>query len=565
MITSIHFDTTRRRTALAALFCAASALSACNYGGNGRAPTPPTVSLAISPTSIVLGTDAMLTWTSDVGASCAASNGWSGSQAATGTQSVTPTSTGDVTFTLTCAGDPYRGARASASSTVVLKVLPASAFSATSLVSDVAGTAARVKDAALVNPWGIAFGPATAAWMANNRTDTATLHDGSGRFQPSTGPLTVTLPASTSGAKFGATGLVFNGTSSFVVTSGDKSGAARFVFAGQSGMIAGWSPAVNATNAIKVYEDAAGAAYTGLAIANTGSADVLYAVDFAHGRIDTFDAAFVKLTPSSGSFAFTDPALPAGFVPFGVQALKTGASGAAEVYVTYARRRAAGDGVETAERGAGVVDVFDTKGVLIRRLAGTGGKLDAPWGVALAPSDFGTLSGAVLVGNFGDGTVHGFDAASGRFLGTLSDGSGRPFAAAGLWGIGFGNGNLNQPRNALFYAAGVNGEADGEYGRIDLGSAPTLGPAPVVTMAPVASPVAGTIDVTATIVDDIAVDNVEFFAGTRSIGVARAAPFTVRWDTKTVANGAVAVTATATDANRNVGSSAASTIVIANP
>ena len=115
----------------------------------------------------------------------------------------------------------------------------------------------------------------------------------------------------------------------------------------------------------------------------------------------------------------------------------------------------------------GVVDVFDANGKFVKQLIPVGVALNAPWGLALAPADFGTLSNALLVGNFGDGMINGYDAGSGRFIGAVTESGGAPFAIPGLWGIAFGNDALNQPHNALFYAAGTNGGMNGSYGRID--------------------------------------------------------------------------------------------------
>ncbi len=211
------------------------------------------------------------------------------------------------------------------------------------------------------------------------------------------------------------------------------------------------------------------APFTRLAIATNGANQYLYATDFHNGKVDVFDAHFVKQATSATAFTFSDPAIPAGFAPFWIQALKSGANGATQIFVTYAQQAAPQNQDNLSGAGLGYVDVYDTNGQLIKQLFAKG-PLNAPWGLALSPADFGTFSNALLVGNFGDGWINAFDPASGMFLGTLSDAQMTPIATPGLWGIAFGNDANNQPHNTLFFAAGTNNEAGGLYGRIDLGA-----------------------------------------------------------------------------------------------
>ncbi|RQQ52343.1 TIGR03118 family protein [Burkholderia stagnalis] len=325
-------------------------------------------------------------------------------------------------------------------------------YAVSALVSDGAVPAAHV-DANLKNPWGIAFNPKGFVWVADNGTQRATLYDGNGVPQS----LVVTIPPGTSGDP-SPTGIVFNGTTDFVVTQGAKSGPAAFIFAGEGGTLTAWSPAVSPTAAITVFDSGGAAVYKGLAMAGNNGANFLYATDFHNNRIDVFDRTFAKVTPAG---AFQDPSLPAGFAPFGIQAIGS------KLFVTYAKQDAAAHD-DVAGAGVGLVDVFSPSGQFLQRFA-TGGPLNAPWGVALAPADFGRFSHAVLVGNFGDGMLHAFDATSGMLLGTLQQGDGSAIVEPGLWGIAFGNGLNDQPANTLFFAAGPNDEADGLYGRIDVG------------------------------------------------------------------------------------------------
>jgi uncharacterized protein (TIGR03118 family) len=529
-------------------------------GGGGMSSTPATVTLSVSPTTITVGQSTTLTWSSNVGTGCTASGAWSGSQSVSGTKSVTPTMAGATTFTLSCTGGVYSSGTGSAT----LTVNAASAFSLTNLVADASGGTATNTDANLVNPWGLSIpaAPATApAWVADNHTVTSTQYDGNGKAQA----LVVSFAASGTGTTFDPTGIVFNPSATdFMVTSGATSGVSKFIFDGEGGMIAGWAPNVDATHGVTMYTDAGGAVYKGLAVGANAGAWFVYATDFHNSKIDVFDTHFAKQTTSATAFTFSDPSIPAGYAPFGIQAINNGAAGATQIYVSYAQQLAPANHDNADGAGLGYVDIYDTNGKLIKQLVATGA-LNAPWGLALAPADFGTLSNALLVGNFGDGKVNGYDATSGAFIGTISDSSGAAIATPGLWGIAFGNDANNQPHNTLFVAAGPNGEANGSYGRIDLGAAPpVLGAAPVVTLTVPASPLTAMVSLSATATDTIAIAKVDFWANTTLIGTATTAPYSVNWDTTKWPNGPVIIEAKATDANGNVGSSAASTATIIN-
>jgi uncharacterized protein (TIGR03118 family) len=523
-----------------------------------------TVSVTVKPTTITLGQSAVVTWSSNSGTTCTASGGWSGSLAATGTQTVTPTAAGTDTFTLSCAGGGYGGG---GMGSATLTVTAATAFSLTKLVADTAGGTAANTDTNLVNPWGVSIPAGTApAWVANNHTETSTLYDGNGKPQPHAAPLVVSFPAGGGGTTFDPTGIVFNkSTTDFGVTSAGKSGPAKFLFDGEGGMIAGWNPTVDATHAIAMYTDAGGAVYKGLAVAQNAGKSFLYATDFHNSKVDVFDSAFAKQTTSATAFTFADPSIPAGYAPFGIQAIANGTAGATQIYVTYAKQQAPDNHDNTNGAGLGYVDIYDTNGKLIKQLIAAGGALNAPWGVALAPSDFGSLSGALLVGNFGDGDINAYDAAAGTQIGTVKDSTGKAIATPGLWGIAFGNDANNQPHNTLFFAAGPNNEANGSYGRIDVGATPpVLNAAPVVALTVPTGTLKGTVALSATVKDSLSVAKVEFFAGATSLGVVAAPPYTVSWNTTTVADGSVSLKATATDADGNVGSSPVSTVTVAN-
>ncbi len=437
------------------------------YGGGGGAmAVPSTINLAAQPSTITVGQSATITWSTGNATSCNASGAWSGSEPTAGNMLVTPTAAGSDTYTLTCTGmSSSYGGGASSTKSVTVTVSAATAFAAKNLVADTANGTVTL-DTNLVNPWGIAFGPG-AVWVANNHSETSTLYDGTGAPQPVGGPLIVNLPAGAGGATFDPTGIVFNPTADFVVSAGGKSAAALFIYVGEGGMLAGWSKDVDVGNAVVMYTDSGGAVYKGLTLANNGAGNFLYVADFHNNKVDVFNATFTKQPSSATSFTFKDPALPAGYAPFGIQALKTGAGGTVQIYVAYAKQQGPDNHDNANGAGLGLIDIYDANGTLVKTLVMPGGALNAPWGMALAPADFGTLSNVLLVGNFGDGKINGYDPNKGQFMGTLSTANGA-FAASGLWGIAFGNDAANQPHNTLFFAAGPNDEVNGSYGRIDL-------------------------------------------------------------------------------------------------
>ena len=324
-------------------------------------------------------------------------------------------------------------------------------YAATSLVSDGALAASHV-DANLKNGWGIAFNPSGFVWVADNKTSVSTLYDGNGVPQS----LVVAIPAG-AGGDAAPTGIVFNTSNDFFVSQGGLSGKSAFIFVGEAGTLSAWSPTVNRTNAVTVVDTGAGGAvYKGLALASHAGASYLYAADFRQRRIDVYDGAFNRVNLPG---AFIDPALPADYTPFNVAARGD------RIYVTYAQFSAPNTD-ENVGAGLGIVSLFDSGGNFIGRLV-TGGKLNAPWGMAFAPADFPGFPSALLVGNFGDGMINAYDPDTGAFLGTLTGSGTAPLIMDGLWGIAFGNGLNNQPLTTLFFAAGPNDEANGVYGRID--------------------------------------------------------------------------------------------------
>jgi uncharacterized protein (TIGR03118 family) len=530
-------------------YAAVGLLVACGGGSSSPAKTAASLTLSITPTTMSLGQTATITWAGSVGTTCVAGGDWSGDHPASGTVNVTPTAAGTLTYSMVCSGGAYL---ASPSRTATLTISQI-AYSQTNLVSNGTVTAA-VTDAKLINPWGLALSPTGPMWVANAGSQTSTLYDGTGIKQP----MEVVIPPA-SGGPANPTGLVYNASADFVVSNGTGSAAALFIFAGEGGALSGWAPTVNNLSAITAYDDGAGGAvYKGLAIASNGGANFLYATDFHNNKVDVFDKNFAKVTASGG---FADATLPAGYAPFGIQALTIGTK--TVIVVTYAQQDAAKhDNVTGA--GLGLVDVFDTSGTLQTHLVAVGGALNSPWGIALAPAVFGGLSNMLLIGNFGDGVINGFDPVTGAFAGSVNDGTGKPLANLGLWGLEFGNGADNQPAATLYFSAGIFAESGGLYGRIDLGAAAPDTVAPTVILTNAAGTVSGIVALAATASDNVGVVSVKFYAGTTLVGTATSAPFTAQWDTTLVANGAVSLTAVAADAAGNTTTSSAVSVTVSN-
>jgi len=332
---------------------------------------------------------------------------------------------------------------------------PRNAYHQTNLVSDLPGMA-QLTDPDLVNPWGLAAGPTTPAWVADNGTDKATIYPGFVNGSPiQKAGLVVTIPG---GAP---TGQVFNPTPGFVVHAGAASGPALFLFDSEAGLVTGWNPGVPPpppSTQAQVGASVPDAIYKGLAIAATAAGTLLYGADFHHGRIDVFDAGFHRVHLSG---SFRDRRLPRGFAPFNVQELD------GRLYVAYAKQDADRED-EVAGPGLGFVDVYSTSGQLLRRLLRRG-HLNAPWGLVVAPAGFGRFSGALLVGNFGDGRINAYDPQTGAFLGRLRHEDGSPIQIEGLWALRFGNGVTGNPTTLLF-TAGIDDEAHGLFGAIEAAS-----------------------------------------------------------------------------------------------
>jgi uncharacterized protein (TIGR03118 family) len=355
----------------------------------------------------------------------------------------------------------------------IVALLPSTAaaqggsYQETKLVSDLSGVA-RFTDPNLVNSWGLAHSPSGPWRVADNGTGKVTSYLGDGT--PLSTVITVPPPAgSPAGTTAAPTGNVYNPVNGsepldFDIHANGRTGPAIFVFDTEDGTISAWNQQVDPTQAILVADRSkvgSGAVYKGLAYGRDSSGvDFLYAANFRFGTVEQFDNQFHLVR------SFTDPALANTcplpgqcYAPFGIR------NQGGVLVVTFALQDAAKhDDVRGA--GHGFVDLFDFDGHLQARFASQG-PLNSPWGLTFAPSDFGPFSGAFLVGNFGDGRINAFNSNNGAFLGPLRDRNGNPITINGLWGIAFGNDGQAGAHNQLFFASGLNDEANGLFGRID--------------------------------------------------------------------------------------------------
>jgi len=316
------------------------------------------------------------------------------------------------------------------------------------LVSDLANTADH-QDLNLVNPWGMGFGP-TPFWVGNNGTGALI-------------PLVVYIPqAGDAGTTGPVTGVIFNAFASTSNAFNLQAGflPALFIFCSEDGVISGWNEVVSGPKASILFDNSkSGAVYTGCAVGGTAAAPYLFAANFHAGTVDVYDGN-LDLNPApynqsglpepySGSSSFSNPAIPAGFAPFNVQNI------GGTLFVTYAEQDAQKH-TNVGGPGNGYVAMFNLNGSLIANLVSQG-PLNSPWGMAIAPANFGLFAGALLVGNFTDGEINAFNATSGAWLGTLDDATGNPIAIPGLWSLDFGGGAESEDPGTLYITAGIGG------------------------------------------------------------------------------------------------------------
>jgi uncharacterized protein (TIGR03118 family) len=305
-------------------------------------------------------------------------------------------------------------------------------------------------DPNLVNAWGIARGSGSPWWISDNGTGLTTLYDANGLPQS----LVVSIPNPTGGTS-APTGAVFNAfNGAFELAAGQRS---IFLFATEDGTISGWNPGVSLmSTVIKIDHSKAGAVYKGLAIGMTAGGPRIYVTNFAAGTVEVYDSKFRRINKNVG---FRDEKLPANYAPFGIQNV------GGNIVVTFAHRKP-GSLDEDHGPGLGYVDVFSLAGQLLLRLQHNS-TMNAPWGIAQAPGDFGAFSHRLIISNFGDGFLHAYNAVSCKHEGQLLDANGAPIWIDGLWAISFGGNSANNGMlNDLYFTAGPNDEGDGVLGKL---------------------------------------------------------------------------------------------------
>jgi uncharacterized protein (TIGR03118 family) len=301
--------------------------------------------------------------------------------------------------------------------------------------------AAKFADPLQVNGWGLARSAGSPFWVSDQGSGWSTIYTGAGVKEG----LVVSVPSFDGAGPGQPTGIVVNGSSDFQIGGANS----FFLFATLDGTISGWAPQTNRNDAIIVVNNwAAGASYTGLAVTNRASGNLLYAANLAKDVVEVYDGGFNLVN------SFTDSTLPAGYAPFGIQDI------GGLVYVAFA---------QTNEAPGGYIDIFREDGTFVKTLA-SGPPLNQPWGFAVAPNNFGPLSNALLVSNnTNHGTINGFNLETGQFVGTVRDTNGKNIAIDQLWGIEFGGGSASNGRtNQLFFTAGPANNLAGTFGVIGL-------------------------------------------------------------------------------------------------
>jgi uncharacterized protein (TIGR03118 family) len=358
---------------------------------------------------------------------------------------------------LVAAGAPALAATAAPSAA-------ANDFHQTNLIASNASYKPKLVDPNLTNAWGLAAGPSTPVWVSDNNSGDATVYSGGIKGSAVSLDLTVPVPGGN------PTGQVFNPDTSAFPVGGSSGMPADFIVATDSigsmqspGEIAAWDG-----GAKFVVEDSptggpggktpAKAVFKGLAIAtNPKAGPELFAADVANGTVDVFGKDFnLVSTPTE----FRDPKIPAGYAPYGIQNL------GGQIYVTYGKQNKQKTDVVIGS-GLGYVDVYSVNGVLLHHLisGGSGSPLNAPWGLAIAPSGFGPFGGDLLVGNLGNGWINVFNPTTGKFLGTLDGGNGYPITINGLWGLEVGNSTFGGS-SAVVFSAGPSGYNNGLVGTL---------------------------------------------------------------------------------------------------
>lgn len=316
-------------------------------------------------------------------------------------------------------------------------------YTRTALVSDVS-TEAPVRDLNLRGSWGLAAAPNGPWWVSDEQDGLSTVYTATGTIVPTL----VSVPsAQFDNTKNGSpTGIVYNPSSSDFL-------GASFIYCTYDGTISALLDNAPVTT-VEVDNGAIGSRYTGLAIVETARQTLLYAANFAAGTIETYDTSFASVNLGSG--AFTDPELPSGFHPFNIAVFGS------HVFVAYAEYSSSGVVVGS---GNGFIDAYTAKGVLELRFA-HGNYLNAPWGMALAPSSFGQFSGDLLVGQQGSGVIIAFNVSNGAEAGVLQTAASTVLEIPEIWGIAFGTGGEGGPSTTLYFTSALQNDKNGVYGTV---------------------------------------------------------------------------------------------------
>ena len=333
------------------------------------------------------------------------------------------------------------------------------------IISDGFDTNAVQTDPNLVNAWGIVAGPKTL-WINDNETGLMTGYNPVGK--PIKPVVNIPSPAGPTGGN--PTGLVLNNTGSFKIPAGNKTVPATFLITTEDGLIVAWNNLLG-SNAVVVVNNSSSntvavsggntsthAVYKGLAILNDeNGVPHLYAANFSGGVIDEFDGNFNYVK------SFTDQNAPNSFAPFNVRNLR------GRLFVTFAKQALPDAEDDDKGPGRGLLDIFDADGTMLRRVVREGGQLNSPWGMVIAPPNFGKFSRALLVGNFGDGSINAYDVLTGKWLGAFARPNGDQLFISGLWGLTFEKEEVpgsecNFQAQRLYFTAGPNGESNGLVG-----------------------------------------------------------------------------------------------------
>lgn len=340
------------------------------------------------------------------------------------------------------------GVIAAATLAIAWSVLAATGYTNTILTSSQSGVGVFT-DTNLSNAWGIAEAKGGPFWVSDANTGVSTNYLGTGQPQS---PV-VTIPKASGTGKSQPTGIASNSTTGFVITSGASSGPATFLFDSEDGAISGWNATVLPTTAIIVVNNSSsGADYKGMATGVSGGANVLYATNFHTGMVEMYSSTFTLLKK------FTDHTVPAGYAPFGIANIK------GTLYVSFAKQDAMKKN-HVACASCGYLSTFKPNGTFIKQLVAAG-NLNAPWGLAIAPSTFKALAGDLLIGNVGDGKINAYNVTTGVFASTMNDSTGAPIVISGLWGLMFGTGGVGGSTSTLFYTAGTGGYRTGQFGTL---------------------------------------------------------------------------------------------------